>query len=74
MPQASDELRALMKDWFGDDIDTSGPIRALTLRGYTLGEDFVWDPPTKSHTISWVEYQLIVFLMDEWDFGGIRPS
>lgn len=74
MPSASPEQRALMKDWFGDEIDEQGPIYALKLRGYTLGKDFVWDPPTKSHTVSRVEYELILFLMDEWDFGGLRKG
>lgn len=34
MPQTCDCMRALMKDWFEDEIDDSGPIAFLRARGY----------------------------------------
>ena len=76
MPQASDELRAKMKAYFHDGIDTAGPIKFLTNAGYELTNDFCWQPtPEKCKTGATVmEIECINFLIDEWDFGGITRA
>lgn len=71
MPQATDEQRALMQKWFGDEIDETGPIKFLESHGYTLLANWLWEKPVSSHSISDAEYECLSFLVNEWDFGGI---
>jgi hypothetical protein len=71
MPQASEALRDLMEKWFGDRVDIAGPVAFLCSHGYLLREDWCWIKPTPSHTMSRDERSCIIFLQDEWDFGGI---
>jgi hypothetical protein len=68
MPTASDEDRNLMLLWFGDAIDEIGPIRLLKSHGYVLDEHWRWHKPTKSHTVSEIEWHCLSFLINEWDF------
>lgn len=72
MPQASDDLRALMEQWFGDPVSDEGPTNFLQSRGYVLERDWIWKLPTPSHTIRNEEYKCMAFLIDEWDYGGYR--
>ena len=44
MPQASDELRALMKRWFGDPVDEQGAMKLLLSHGFTE-ERGMWRKP-----------------------------
>lgn len=71
MPSSTDERRALMELWFGDPISDAGPMDFLESRGYTLTKDWEWIPPVPSHTINHSEYNCFMFLIEEWDFGGI---
>lgn len=71
MPQASDELRNIMDKWFGDGIDDYAPRQFLYARGYILTNDWCWKPPARFHTISQEEYTCMLFLVQEWDYGGI---
>lgn len=71
MPQASDRQRALMEKWFGDPISDEGPINFLQSHGYILRRDWHWELPTPSHSCSCYEMECIMFLADEWDFGGV---
>jgi hypothetical protein len=73
MPQASEELRAKMEEYFGDPIDTAGPIKFLIDAGYDLTNDFMWQPKLEKRASGSTEKELecINFLIDEWDFGGI---
>lgn len=73
MPQASDELRALMKRWFGDPIDEQGPMKLLLSHGFTE-ENGMWRLPVPSHTISDIEWYCLKFLHDEWDFGIVKDE
>lgn len=68
MPQASDQQRALMEKWFGDPVDDSGPMRFLFAHGFTEKAG-MWKSPTSSHTISEYEWECLLFLCDEWDYG-----
>lgn len=71
MPQASDEMRALMLKWFGDEISEAGPIKFLESRGYVLRKDWQWQLPTPAHTVSREEFACVQFLIEEWDFGAL---
>jgi len=72
MPQSSDELRAKMLTWFGDDIDETGPMNFLEDNGFRFGQDWV---ARKPGVMLWSELtpkeqDCVIFLMEEWDFGG----
>jgi len=71
MPQASDELRDTITKWFGR-IDDYAVIKFLESHGFTLTRDWFWIAPVPSHTISEIEFNCLRFLIDEWDFGGIK--
>ena len=76
MPQASDVLRSLMEQWFGDPADETGPIDFLQSRGYVLQSDYSWKRPVSCHTISAEEAVCVRFLIDEHGMDGIeeRPD
>lgn len=66
MPQATDALRALMNEWFGDPIDDGPPTRFLLAHGFTERFGF-WRPPVPAHNVSREELACLRFLVDEWD-------
>lgn len=68
MPQASDELRHLMGQWFGDEINDQGPLRFLEARGWTFPRGLCV-PPVSSYNPTQYELAVVQFLCDEWDFG-----
>lgn len=73
MPQASDELREKMRQRFGDSIDEQGPIDFLVGAGYKLGSDWLWEKEgTTYESMTQDEYDAMQFLVQEWDFGGLR--
>lgn len=72
MPQATDELRDLMRRWFGD-IDELGPARVLLSRGWTENRYGVWSPPVLHHTAGEIEWACLRFLRDEWDYDWEDP-
>lgn len=72
MPTASDELRGLMNEMFGDPVSDAGPIQYLEERGYRLLDSWSWRKPTLTHKVTEEEGLCIAFLQDEWDFGGIH--
>lgn len=71
MPTASDDLRRKMRKWFGN-IDIFGPQQFLFSHGFTLTKDWFWKPPVPHHTISKEEFQCMIFLQQEWDYGGLQ--
>lgn len=66
MPQATDELAA---EWPGMDEEA---INYLQAQGYKLTRRYEWKPPTPEHEPTDREVSAIVYLMDEWDFGGLE--
>lgn len=75
MPQASNELRALMKVRFGDPISDAGPTKFLEEAGYMLTRDWTWLPKegVKNYgDMTQEEYDALRFLVHEWDFGGLE--
>lgn len=75
MPQASDELRAEMERRFGDGVDSDGPISFLRSRGWTLDRDWEWSKPGVTRTtMPRDEFDCVLFLVHEWDFGGVKDA
>ena len=78
MPQASDELRTLMEERFGDPIDDADPIKFLQAAGYKLTRNWFWLPKpgiTCAADMTQEEFDCMVFLIHEWDFGDlVKPS
>lgn len=73
MPQASDELRAKMKEWFGDEVDDRGPYKYLMSKGWTE-EAGVFHPPTPSYYGPVEDYIVLSFMMHEWDYAWESTS
>lgn len=73
MPSASPELRALMAKRFGS-LGDEGPMRFLLSRGYSLGRDWQWSKSGVSSVgdMQRDEYETLLFLIHEWDYGGLR--
>ena len=74
MPQATEELRNLMKKRFGDPISEQGPIKYLRDAGYKLTEHWEWEPKlgvSDLEGMSRDEFECLLFLVQEWDFGGL---
>jgi hypothetical protein len=74
MPQASDEDRAQMQQWFGDGIDDHGPHAYLESHGWTLLRGWLWQPPVPYHSVSCYELACVMFLINEWDYGGFKDA
>ena len=74
MPQASDDLRGRMKKRFGDPVSDMGPTKYLEDRGYKLTGDWLWEPRggvTCLEDMTQAEWECLIFLVHEWDFGGL---
>ncbi len=65
MPQTTPERAAR---WPGMDLQAMG---VLLSRGYVLRRDFHWTPPTPDHEVTDREEDAILYLIQEWDFGGL---
>ncbi len=57
--------------WPGMDGEATAYLRA---QGYQLTPDFYWLKPTPDHEPTEREADAIVYLIQEWDFGGIAES
>lgn len=71
MPQASDELRGIMQEWFGS-LDLYDPQVFLQSHGFDLTARWTWNLPVPHHSISCYELACVLFLVEEWDYGGIE--
>jgi hypothetical protein len=69
MPQASDELRAKMKEYFKNEtgIEDQEPIAYLKSRGLDYDGDFVYRIPADK-AIDSKDINCLNFMVDEWDF------
>lgn len=74
MPQASDDLRDLMRLMFGEAVSDGPPTDYLTSKGYSLNPDWTWKLPKPDHYVLEKEELCLRFLVDEWDFGWIEQS
>jgi hypothetical protein len=79
MPQASDELRDYIIEKFGD-IDCGAPEQFLEKKGWTLANDgsWTWSKPGFNRNnlddIPEDEWLCILFLVHEWDYGGVKEA
>lgn len=70
MPQATDQDRERYKKMF-HTIDAGPGIKLLVARGYTLTKGWEWLLPEGQANVKSDENDVIWFLIDEWDFGGV---
>ena len=70
MPQAPDWLR---KSWGGKDgVGDDKAMEYLESKGYVLDGDMGWSKPNPGHRVTEEENHAMLFLMLEWDFGGLE--
>lgn len=75
MPQASSELQQQMDKRFGNPISDAGPIKFLENAGYVLTKGWLWKPKpsvTVTSQMTKDEFDCLLFLIQEWDFGGLK--
>ena len=73
MPQASERMRRRYRAKFGD-IGPEHAMKELEKRGWTLTKEWEWVPPRNGRFQSDEELFWIDFLIQEWDFGGLRET
>lgn len=76
MPQACLDLANRIRARFGS-LSDEGPMRTLTEAGYRLTGDWIWlarPGVTCSEDVPAEEADCILFLIEEWDFGGVDFS
>ena len=59
------------KRWSGGDQEA---IAYLESRDYTLEDDWSWSPPFPGHSPTEKEKDAIIYLIEEWDFDGLRAK
>lgn len=71
MPQATQEL----VDYWGG-VDDAPVIAHLEASGYVLNPDWTWSPPAGVTLANMPEkdWMAVLFLVQEWDFGGVKAS
>lgn len=74
MPQATPELRHVMLVNFGSEVGDEGPIKFLENAGYVLNRNWTWKRPTPFIAPTELEALCILFLIEEWDFGGLEEQ
>lgn len=74
MPSATQSLQQLMIKRFGD-LDLAGPQKYLKDTGYILTRDWEWEPKSGVSNLKDMtqdEYECLLFLVDEWDYGSLK--
>ncbi len=69
MPQASDEQRSKMEEYFGDPVCDAGPWKFLSENGFTENGGWIVKPGTFWDDMSDKEKACLEFLADEWDYA-----
>lgn len=69
MPQATDELRAKMNEFFGNPVSDAGPWRFLAGNGFKESAGWIIKPGTYWDELSEKEKLCLEFLGDEWDYA-----
>jgi hypothetical protein len=70
MPQAADEDRAKMAEYFGGDgINDGPPARFMISQGWTCEPGFLWRRTFSGEKPTTKELDCLYFLCDEWDYG-----
>jgi hypothetical protein len=72
MPTAHEELRQEWKHYEADGGDQYA-IRFLQNRGYRLHRTrYTWSHPDPEHVLTPQEASAMMYLVHEWDFGGLE--
>ena len=74
MPQASGEVSEYIEQEFGCPMSDEGPMKFLEDAGYVLRGDWFWKAKpgvTTYGDMTKKEYLCMIFLCQEWDFGGL---
>jgi hypothetical protein len=66
MPSAAPELQA---QWPGGDAEATAFLKSA---GYRANPDWTWARPKPGHEPTERERSAICYLIDEWDYGGLR--
>lgn len=74
MPEATDELRALMLEYFGSEVGDAGPTAYLKVRGWKESTTGFWESPIPLERVSQKEFECILFLIQEWDHDYSEAS
>ena len=74
MPSATQELSDKMTEYFGDGVSEFGPINYLQSQGYKLTRQWTWEHDTidEYDQMEQKAYDCLLFLVEEWDFGGLE--
>jgi hypothetical protein len=67
----SQAFAELYSQWEGDDDEA---ILHLVKRGFRLERDWTWSRPNTDFVLSDRDNSAIRYLIDEWDFDGLRPA
>ena len=76
MPSADEDLKQRMVSRFGDHSEV-GPINFLEGKGYKLTKAWFWEPKPGVTSLGQMprdEFECLLYLMHEWDFGGLVPK
>jgi hypothetical protein len=68
MPSTSLDRHQLITKWFGE-IDPMGPEHVLTSQGFHIDASWIIHKPTSSHSMTFEQRELVLFLVEEWDYG-----
>ncbi len=72
MPSATEQLRQEWRHYEPDGGDAYA-IRYLQNRGYTLHPTkYTWSHHNPHHVLSEKECSAMMYLIHEWDFGGVE--
>jgi hypothetical protein len=73
MPSTSQAMLDYMARKHGEDFDDETARDFLESHGYTLRQDWRWDPPKGITIVSMSEDEWLHlrYLMEEWDYGGL---
>lgn len=74
MPSTSQEMLDWMSNYHGPEFKMdSTAIAFLEEKGYVLTRDWQWIPPKgiTLQTMPQDDYMHLLYLVQEWDFGGL---
>jgi hypothetical protein len=72
MPRPIDDLRSFRRWRKTGGVGYDEPMRFLERQGYVLTKEWGWRKPSLSHAVTAEEADAIQFLIDEWDFRGLK--
>lgn len=76
MPQTSAEIQERIDKFFPSASQSQDfqSTKFLEKAGYILNKNWTWKLPSPDHKITEEEDLCLVYLIEEWDFGGIENA